>query len=78
MPKLKPTEEQEKGCVLRAYIAKNMELQRMDDAAVAVKLHVSRRTFQNKKRFPGTFRADELWNLCRVLKFTEEEKAAIL
>lgn len=78
MPKLKQSETEQKNCITRAHIAKNMELYGLSDEEVAVKLRIVKRTFQNKKKRPGTFTLDELRRLCNVLKFDDQEKAMIL
>lgn len=64
--------------LVRAYISKNMELQGVDEENVALKIRVTKRTFQNKRKRPETFTLDELWDLCEALKFTDDEKAAVL
>lgn len=78
MPKLKESEVEQKNRITRAYIVKNMELYSLSDEEVALKLHIVKRTFQNKKKRPGTFTLDELRRLCNVLKFDDQEKAMIL
>lgn len=78
MPKLKESEAEHKNRIARAYIAKNMELYGLSDEEVAVKLHIVKRTFQNKKKRPGTFTLEELRRLCNVLKFDDQDKAMIL
>lgn len=78
MPKLKESELEQKNRITRAYIAKNMELYGLSDEEVAVKLHIVKRTFQNKKKRPGTFTLEELRKLCTLLKFNEQEKAMLL
>lgn len=45
---------------------------------MAIKLRHSRQTYQNKKKNPDTFTRKELRLLCKALKFTDEEKAAII
>jgi transposase len=78
MPKLKESEAEEKNRIARAYIAKNMELYGLSDEDVSKKLHVVKRTFQNKKKRPETFTLDELRKLCYVLKFNDQEKVMLL
>jgi len=78
MPKLKESEVEQKNRITRAYIVKNMELYSLSDEEVALKLHIVKRTFQNKKKRPGTFTLDELRRLCYVLKFDDQEKAMLL
>jgi hypothetical protein len=55
MTKLKESTEEQKNRITRAYIAKNMELYGLTDEEVAVRLHIVKRTFQNKKKQPGHF-----------------------
>lgn len=78
MPKLKETAEQRKDNLVRAYIAKNMALYSLTDEVIAVKLMCTKRTFQNKKKHPGTFTLRELRKLCTVIKLTDEEKVLFM
>ncbi len=78
MPKTRICKREEKKRLVRAYISKNMELQGVDEENVALKIRVTKRTFQNKRKRPETFTLDELWDLCEALKFTDDEKAAVL
>ncbi len=78
MPKLKESEELQKDRLTRAYIAKNMELYGLNDEQIAIKLRCTKRTFQNKKKRPGTFTLGELRRLATVIKFSDEEKALIM
>lgn len=78
MPRLKESEEQQKDKLIRAYIAKNMELYSLSDELVAIKLRCTKRTFQNKKKRPETFTLGELRKLCTVMKLKDEEKVLIL
>ncbi len=78
MPKLKESEEQQKDRLTRAYIAKNMELYGLSDEQIAAKLMCTKRTFQNKKKRPGTFTLGELRRLCTAIKISDEEKALIV
>jgi len=78
VPKLKPNDQELKNRIIRGHIAKNMELQATNDEAVAIRLHITRQTFQNKKRHPETFKLGELQRMCSILKFSDEEKTEIL
>ena len=78
MPKLKETDEQQKDRLTRAIIAKNMELYGLSEEQVAVKLRFAKRTFQNKRKRPGTFTLEELRRLGTALKLSDEEKALIM
>lgn len=78
MPKLKESPEQQKNRIVRAYIAKNMQLYNLSDDQVAIKLRCTKRTFQNKKKRPETFTLGELRALCTAIKLSDEEKSMIL
>jgi len=78
MPKLKPREAEQKARITRAYISKNMELLGKTEEEVAAKMHIAKRTLQNKRKDPRTFTLGELWKLCEVLNFSEDEKAQVL
>lgn len=78
MPKLKEAEDVQKDRIVRAYIAKNMELYNLNDEQVAIKLRCTKRTFQNKKKRPETFTLGELRKLCATLKLSSEEKSLII
>lgn len=78
MPKLKETENQLKDNLTRAYIAKNQALYNLTDEQVALKIGRTKRSYQGKKKNPDTFTRKELRILCKILKFTDEEKAAII
>lgn len=78
MPKLKLTEEQEKERAFDAELSRNMALYELDNIRLAKKLGMHPATFREKRRNPRTFKADELWKICRILKFTDEQKAKIM
>nr|DAD89727.1 MAG TPA: SOS-response transcriptional repressor [Siphoviridae sp. ctWDo30] len=78
MPKVKPYTYEEKQRLVRKVISGNMEVQALSEDEIAVKMHITKRTFQNKRRRPETFSLDELWKLSELLKFSEEEKVQIL
>lgn len=78
MPKLKESQEQQKDRIVRAYIAKNMVLYGLTDAQIAVELHCTKRTFQNKMKRPETFTLGELRKLCVAIKLSDEEKTMLL
>lgn len=78
MPKLKESIDQQKDNITRAYIAKNQTLYGLSDEEVAVKIHCTRKTYQNKKRRPATFTLGELRRLCAAIKLSDEEKALIM
>ena len=78
MPKIKLSEQEEKNRKVRACIAKHMELNGLDDETVAIKLHVTKRTFQNKKKRPGTFTLTELRKLVDILKISESDRLELV
>lgn len=78
MPKVKPYTYEEKQRLVRKVISGNMEVQALSEDEIAVKMHITKRTFQNKRRRPETFSLDELWKLSELLKISEEEKVQIL
>lgn len=78
MPKLKPSETEEQNKKTKACIVKCMAMQDMNDEEVANKLHVTKRTFQNKKKRPETFNLGELRKLSTILKFSQEDKSMII
>ena len=78
MPKLKPTEKEESRRIVRACIASNMELYRLDSETIAARMGFAERTFRNKRENPETFTMDELWKLSKILKFTPIQNASIL
>ena len=51
MPKV-VSELEKQNRVVRSIISANMEMFGLDDEAVATKLHVAKRTFQNKRKKP--------------------------
>lgn len=78
VPKLKESDQLQKDRLVRAYIAKNMELYILNDEQIGAKLGCTKRTFQNKKKRPETFTLRELRKLCVVIKLSDEEKSCIL
>jgi hypothetical protein len=78
VPKLKETEDKQKDRLIRAYIAKNMELYSLSEEQIAVKLMCTKRTFQNKKKRPETFTLGELRRLCAAIRLSDEEKSLIM
>lgn len=79
MPKLKETEDQKKDRMLAAIIAKNMTLYGYTDKKeLALLLRMNRSSFYRKLRGDSDFTKTELRRLFRVLKFTPEEKEAVL
>lgn len=78
MPKLKTSEEDQRIRNVRAAISRGMEAEGYNEAAVAKVLGVAKRTLQNKRKDPDKFTLLELHKLNRILKFTIDEKQAIL
>lgn len=78
MPKVRQTDNQIKDNVVRGYLAKGQAIQGLSDSEVAVKIHTTRQTYQNKKRRPSTFTLCELRSLKSCLKLTDEEIAQFL
>lgn len=78
MPKLKETDEQQKDNVTRAHLAYYQELYKLSDEDIAIKMHCTRQTYQNKKKRPNTFTLGELRRLCKILKITDEAKVSIM
>lgn len=78
MPKVKPTDLEERRRIVRACIASNMELYRLDSETIAARMGFAERTFRNKRENPETFTMDELWKLSKILKFTPIQNASIL
>ena len=70
MPKLKPSMQEERNRIVRACIAGNKERLAIDDAALAVKVGVTKKTIQNKYHRPETYSLDEMQKIATVLKFT--------
>ena len=60
MPKLKPSMQEERNRIVRACIAGNKERLAIDDAALAVKVGVTKKTIQNKYHRPETYSLDEI------------------
>lgn len=78
MPRVRLSETEEKARLVKGLILKNQAMLKMSDEEVAKKIAITKRTYQNKKNNPSTFKLGELWRTCKVLRFTEEEKEKIL
>lgn len=78
MPKLKPSEQEERNRIVRACIVGNQERQGVDDSSLAKSLGVVQDTVRNKKKRPGTFTLSELQTVSRVLKFSPIQAASIV
>lgn len=73
MPKLKPTETQELNNVVRGCILKGEQIASLSEEQIATKLHITKRTYQNKKKKPDGFTFGEFRQLCKMLKFGEDD-----
>ena len=78
MPKLKPNIQEERNRIVRACIAGNKERLAIDDAALAIKVGVTKKTIQNKYHRPETYSLDEMQKIATVLKFTPIQAASVL
>lgn len=78
MPPIKPTATEQKKRVIRSIIAAKMELNNISDKDIATRVGIVTRTFQLKKKRPETFTMGELWDVCRILKIDDEEKAKMI
>lgn len=78
MPKLKPSDQEERNRIVRACIAGNQERQGIDDAGLAKCLGVVPDTVRNKKKRPETFTLRELQTVSRALKFSPIQAASIV
>lgn len=78
MPKLKPSDQEERNRIVRACIAGNQERQGIDDAGLAKYLGVVPDTVRNKKKRPETFTLRELQAVSRALKFSPIQSASIV
>lgn len=63
---------------LRAMVAKQRILHGYNMGQIAEIIGISKSAFYDKMKSPGKFRLVELRELCRILKFSVEEKASIL
>ena len=77
MPKLKPNIQEERNRIVRACIAGNKERLAID-AALAIKVGVTKKTIQNKYHRPETYSLDEMQKIATVLKFTPIQAASVL
>lgn len=78
MPKLKPSDQEERNRIVRACISGNQERQGMDDASLAKYLGVATETVRNKKKRPETFTLRELQAAGRALKLSPVQAASIV
>ena len=72
--------EEQKRSTLIGNLKRNQEMKRMTDDEVALKAHIKKRTYQEKKniKMDRYFTAPELIRLFKALDFTPEQKAESL
>lgn len=63
MPRLKPTDTEERQRTVRACIASKRELNGWDDKQVAARCRFSSDTLRRRMEHPETFTLQELWNM---------------
>lgn len=78
MPRLKPSEREERRRIVRAVIAGNLERYGLKDEAIAERAGVHVNTIRNRMGDPGMYRLGELWALADVLKFSPIQAASIV
>lgn len=77
MPRLKPSDQEERNRIVRACIAGNQERQGIDDVGLAKYLGVVPNTVRNKKKRPETFTLRELRLVSRRSGATRVIKKAL-
>lgn len=77
MPRLRPTQTEQRSRCVRATISRNMDMYGLTEEQIAAKIHTTKRTIQNKRKRPETFTLEELWTLSDVLRFTDEDKQMV-
>ena len=78
MPKIKPTQSEERNRITRACIACNQERYDISNASLANHLGVSLQTLTKRKANPETFTLQELQIVAKYLKFTPIQAASIV
>lgn len=78
MPRLKPSEREASGRVVRACISNNISLYATDEKSLALKLGITVQTLKNKRAKPETFTLGELWIISKTLKMTPIQAASIV
>lgn len=73
MPKVKPTDLEQKRRIVRGIIKGRMERTGLKDDDIAPRIRCAKRTFQYRKQKPDTLRMDQLWILCQLLGLTDLE-----
>ena len=77
MPKIKPSECEERRRIVRSCIMANQERYGYTDEQLAKFLSLSPQTIRKRKKDPETFTLWELQALSRILKFTPVQAASI-
>lgn len=78
MPKLQKTEYEKRIINLKALIAYHRAKECIDVKTLGIKLGVKENAMHKKIQCPSRISYPDLVTLCKVLKFTDEEKAQIL
>lgn len=78
MPKLKPSEKEERDRITRSVIRGNQERYGVDDGQIAKTLGLHPYTYRDKLNEPERIRLDELQALSRLLKFTPIQAASLV
>lgn len=78
MPKLKPSEEELKIRMLRGIIKKYLEVEKMTEEQLAAKMHIAKRTLQNKRRNPESFTYYQIRLILKILRVPDEEKIKVV
>jgi len=78
MPKVLPTEVVKRDREIKSIIIAGMTRQAKTDEEIALRLHITKRCFQDRKRNPGMFRLKELWTLTKELNLNGTERATIM
>lgn len=58
-------------------VANKKYLYDVSDDDIAKYIHLSKRTYLNRRNKPGTFSVDEINAIMRFLKFTEKDKMEV-
>ena len=78
MPKLKPSEKEERDRITRSVIRGNQERYGVKDDQIAKTLGLHPYTYSDKLNEPERIRLDELQALSRLLKFTPIQAASLV
>lgn len=78
MPKVKPSELEQKRCDVRACITGKMMKHAVSNEQAAKRARFTERTFRNRMHRPEKFTLEELWALGVILKFDDQDKMEML